>query len=255
MSFILVVDDESPIRVLCTEIFKKDGHEVLAVSSGEEALRTLSARKPDLVLMDIQIPGENGLSLLKRFPNDQRNKVDVAVFSGFVTQEIEKQAYAAGAIDVIPKAIGGAELSQRVKSLLEAQKRRREAPPKKSDQEKILVVDDEEGIRNLLRGFFEDRGYPTILAKNGEEAVAAVTKEKPTMILMDVNMPPGMNGIETLKKIRAIDTKVGVVMATGVQDDRTTKAALALGVYAFVSKPFDMRYLDLVVLTRLIMAS
>lgn len=253
MSLIFVIDDESPIRSLCSKIFTKDGHEVMTFSTGEEALRTIAQHRPDLILMDIHIPGETGLSLLKRFPN--QNRIPVAVFSGYVTQDIEKQAYAAGAIDVISKAIGGDELRARVRKLLEANQRQQVRLEKDAKKEKILIVDDEEGIRNLLQGFFEERGYPALTAKSGEEAIALVQKEHPAMILLDINMSPGLDGIQTLKKIREIDSRAGVVMATGILNEEVMKAASDLGAYAFVSKPFDMQYLDLVVLTRLVLSS
>lgn len=121
-------------------------------------------------------------------------------------------------------------------------------------KEKILIVDDEENIRAMLKYFFEGKGYPTITAQNGQEAIALVEKERPSMILLDVMMP-GMDGITTLRKIREIDPKVGVVMATGSHDEGIAKEAAALGSYAYVLKPFDIQYLELTVLTRLLMAA
>ncbi len=119
---------------------------------------------------------------------------------------------------------------------------------------KILVVDDEAGIRNLLKRFFEAKGYQTILAGSGEEALALLEKEKPSLVLLDVSMP-GMDGIQALKKIRDIDPNVGVVMITGLNDEHIAKRATEMGAYAYVVKPFDMKYLELVVLTRLLMAA
>ncbi len=254
MGRIFVIDDENAIRRLCYDAFTKEGHEVVTLPNGEQALKMLASHKPDLVLMDIRMPGEEGLSLLRRFPNEKGKRVPVTIFSGYVTQEIEKQAYEAGAIDVIPKGIEMGALRERVRKLLEARHRLFDEPKKESNKEKILIVDDEENICSLLKYFFEKKGYPTITAHNGEEAIALVEKERPSMILLDVMMP-GMDGILTLRKIREIDPKVGVVMATGSQDELIAKEASALGSYAYVLKPFDLKYLELVVLTRLVIAS
>ena len=87
-------------------------------------------------------------------------------------------------------------------------------------------------------------------AKDGTEALLLVQKEKPSAILLDIMMP-GMDGIVTLKRIREIDPDVSVVMATSIQDERVTREATALGAYGYVLKPFDMQYLEMVVLTRL----
>lgn len=90
-------------------------------------------------------------------------------------------------------------------------------------------------------------------AGNGQDAIEIVKKEKPALMLLDVSMP-GMNGIETLRKIREFNTEIGVVMATANEDESTAKEAAELGSYQYVLKPFDMKYLELVVLTRLFMA-
>ena len=84
--------------------------------------------------------------------------------------------------------------------------------------------------------------------------MALVQKERPAMILLDVSMP-GMGGIATLRKIREIDSDVGVVMATSIRDEQTAKEASELGAHAYVLKPFDLQYLELVVLTRLVVAA
>lgn len=254
MSKIFVVDDENEIRDICYQVFTKDGHEVTTLPNGTAALGLLASHKPDLVLMDLHMPGEEGLSLLKRFPQEKGKRIPVAIFSAYVTQEIEKQAFLAGAIDVIPKTIEIPELRQRVHKLLEAKHRVFGEVEKDSKKNKILVVDDEDVVRNFLKSFFEERGYATVTASSGEEAIVLVEKERPSAILLDVTMP-GMDGIVTLKKIREINPTVGVVMATSIQDEQTTKQASELGAHAYVLKPFDMQYLQLVVLTRLMAAS
>lgn len=253
MSKILIADDESGVRQFCYDLFTRDGHEVICVARGEQIFEILQTQKPDLILLDIQIPGEDGLSLLRRMPNHKNNKVPVVIFSGSVTPELEKEAMEKGAIDVIRKGLGMSEFRDRVNKILAA-KHRIFGEPEQKKNETILVVDDDEGVRRFLIVFFQKKGLKTIEARSGEEAVMLVEKEKPTMILLDVTMP-GMDGIMTLKKIREIDPNVGIVMATGIQDEQIAREATELGAYAYVTKPFDMRYLELVVLTRLMIAS
>ena len=77
--------------------------------------------------------------------------------------------------------------------------------------------------------------------------------EDPAVVLLDINMPE-MDGLTTLKKLRDINAKLGVVMVTGVQDDEKVKKAIELGAYGYVLKPFDFLYLNLVVMSKLIIA-
>ena len=254
MSKLFIVDDEEGIRTVFYEIFKKDGHDVVTLPNGAAALSMLATQTPDLVLMDLQIPGESGLSLLKRFPQGKGKRIPIAIFSAYITQDIEKQAYLAGAIDVIPKDLGTAELRQRVRKLLEAKHRLFGELEMDSLKQKIMLVDDDESVRNFLKSFFEDKGYPVVTASSGEEALVRLEKDHPSMILLDVTMP-GMDGIVTLRKIREMNPSVGVVMATSIQDEETTKQASKLGAHGYVLKPFDMQYLQLVVLSRLMVAS
>ena len=118
---------------------------------------------------------------------------------------------------------------------------------------KILVVDDDPAIRKLLVEFLLTKNLQVLEATNGAEAIEMVKREKLDLILLDVSMP-GMTGIETLRKIREFNKEIGVVMATANEDEATAKEAAELGSYQYVLKPFDLKYLELVVLTRLFMA-
>ncbi len=253
MNKILIVDDEALMRQYLYDLFTGEGYGVFTVPRGDEVLKITKQEKLDLILLDVQIPGEKGLSLLNRIVKEKGQRVPVVIYSGIVTPELEMQAMEAGAVDVIRKDVRGIELRTKIAKILSA-KHRIFKDISGDNKGKILIVDDEEGIRGVLKDFFESKGFRTFTAKNGEEALAYVEREKPSMILLDVMMP-GMDGILTLKKIREIDPAVGVVMATGIQDEQLAKEATELGAYAYCVKPFDLQYLELVVLTRLLRAA
>ncbi len=78
---------------------------------------------------------------------------------------------------------------------------------------KILVVDDEENIRLLFKEELEDEGFQVDLARNGEEALKKVSQFKPDLITLDIKMP-GMDGIETLKRIRETERQLPVVLCS-----------------------------------------
>lgn len=255
MSQIVVVDDDLGIRNLCYDAFRADGHEVIAVPRGEQIFDLLKRGEViDLILMDVHIPGEEGLSLLDRVSELRAQKIPVVLFSGAVTKELEKEAYEKGAVDVIAKGIGIKELRTRINKILAIKHRLLHEEPDHSSLGKVLIVDDEEGIRALLKGFFIRKGLSVVVASSGEEALYFVEKEKPAIVLLDVSLP-GMDGLMTLKKIREIDSGVIVVMATASHDESLIQEATELGAQAYVLKPFDLKYLELVVMSRLIVAS
>ena len=75
----------------------------------------------------------------------------------------------------------------------------------------ILIVDDEQGIRESLTGILEDEGFTPFSVESGETAIEKVSEEKPDLILLDIWMP-GMDGMETLTRIRNIYPEQLVVM-------------------------------------------
>jgi len=105
---------------------------------------------------------------------------------------------------------------------------------------KILVVDDQIGVRSLLVEIFREDDYEVEMASNGEEALRVFSSFEPDLILLDMKMPPGMNGLETLAKIRLLDRRVSVIMMTGNEDPHNTEQAKELGILGYLAKPFDL---------------
>ena len=116
---------------------------------------------------------------------------------------------------------------------------------------KILTVDDEMGIDSFFYEFFTARNYEVLSAQNGKDAIEIARKERPRIILLDINMR-GMDGIETLKNIRTFDKDVAIIMVTGVKDDDTINKALDAGADDYITKPLSLEYLEKVVLLKFI---
>jgi two-component system KDP operon response regulator KdpE len=106
---------------------------------------------------------------------------------------------------------------------------------------KILVVDDEPQIRRVLRSTLSTRGYEIAEAKTGEEALEWIRKERPDLVLLDMNMP-GMGGVEACGEIRrACDAPI--IMLTVRNAERDKVAALDAGADDYVVKPFGIEEL------------
>lgn len=103
----------------------------------------------------------------------------------------------------------------------------------------ILVVDDELSIRRTLEGIFKDEGYATQLAEDGETALKLIAESKPALVVLDIWMP-GMDGIETLRRIKQMYPDLPVVMVSGHATIATAVTATRLGASDFVEKPLDL---------------
>jgi two-component system response regulator (stage 0 sporulation protein F) len=104
---------------------------------------------------------------------------------------------------------------------------------------KILVVDDQFGVRRLLCETFREDHHEVEMAANGAEALQLLKTFQPELILMDMKMP-GMNGIETLEKIRELGCHVDAIMMTAYGDNQNMEHAKELGVLYYMGKPFDL---------------
>jgi two-component system nitrogen regulation response regulator NtrX len=103
---------------------------------------------------------------------------------------------------------------------------------------RVLVVDDEKGVREALRQLLEYEGIEVQLATSGPEALGAYAEFHPHLVLLDVKMA-GMDGVETLKKLRAADPAAHVVMISGHGTIQTALEATHHGAYDFLEKPLD----------------
>jgi two-component system response regulator (stage 0 sporulation protein F) len=104
---------------------------------------------------------------------------------------------------------------------------------------KILIVDDQLGVRRLLFETFKEDQHTVEMAVDGIDALKILQRFQPDLILMDIKMP-GMNGIDTLRKIRATNKNVDVIMMTAYGDSQNMVQAKELNVIHYLSKPFDL---------------
>ncbi len=103
----------------------------------------------------------------------------------------------------------------------------------------ILVVDDEESIRISLGGILEDEGYQVLMAENGSDALDIIHEEVPDLVMLDIWMP-GMDGIQTLERIRSLYQDLTVIMMSGHGTIETAVKATRTGAFDFIEKPFTL---------------
>jgi len=108
-------------------------------------------------------------------------------------------------------------------------------------QIKILMVDDEKRFRETTRKILEKKGFHTILAENGEDALEKLSQD-PDVVILDIKMP-GMDGHATLKEIKKIKPDLPIIMLTGHGDRPSAREALVKGAFDYLSKPCDINLL------------
>jgi two-component system nitrogen regulation response regulator GlnG len=104
---------------------------------------------------------------------------------------------------------------------------------------KLLLIDDEEDVRYSFQRIFDTPEIEVATASSGEEGLKVIPKFKPDLVLMDVRMG-GLNGLETLRRIRAADPRLLVILMTAYGTTQTAIEAMKLGAYDYLLKPFDV---------------
>jgi two-component system, NtrC family, response regulator AtoC len=111
---------------------------------------------------------------------------------------------------------------------------------------KILIADDEKNMRWILSKNLKEEGFDIIEAADGEEAFNLFMDKEPDMILLDYKMPV-IDGMEVLKRIRTINDSIPVIMITAHGSTDAAVEAMKLGAADYLSKPFDMEELKLII--------
>jgi len=108
---------------------------------------------------------------------------------------------------------------------------------------KILVLDDELGVCRQLTDFLAYRGYRVFGVTSGDEALGVLESERPQILLLDIKMP-GVNGLDVLRRAKALDPDTRVIMITALEDRQKREEALNLGADRYLVKPFDLEILE-----------
>jgi two-component system response regulator AdeR len=106
----------------------------------------------------------------------------------------------------------------------------------------VLLVDDDRELRKLLRAYMEEESISVLEAGSGEEALAAIERAAPTLVLLDVRLP-GMDGFEVLRRLETSGTRVPVILVTAVEDELDQLVGYRLGAVDHVVKPVSPKVL------------
>ena len=116
----------------------------------------------------------------------------------------------------------------------------------------VLIVDDESDVRELLSKFLRRRGYEVDTASDGASAIEAIRDGHPDIVLLDIRLPK-MDGLSVLAHLREESDEVAIITMSGSADEDTARRSLELGAADFITKPFNLPYLETSLLAKLIL--
>ena len=237
---ILLVEDDDSVRTIALMALEElGGHQVLAFATGEDALERGIPFQPELMVLDVSLPGMDGPQTLAELRKDAYMRTVPAVFLTAHTHarqvaELRKR----GAHDVIAKPFDPMHLCDRVTAVLAAP----DTIPAPLEQPPVaLVVEDDPGIRYLICFILQQQGWVVVEAFDGRQGLAAIVKGPVTdAVLLDI-MLPHVDGLQLLEVLRGRERwkDVPVMMLTARGDEASVSRALAAGANDYLAKPFD----------------
>jgi len=199
---VLVIDDDPVIQDLMRTFLTREGYSVTVAGNGEEGLRRAREIRPDVITLDVAMPGMDGWSVLSALKSD----ADLSDTPVIVLTMVDSRnlGYALGATDYLMKPIDRGRLA----GVLRKYSRLRGDTP-------ILVVEDDQSTRELLCAILAKDGWAVQTAENGRIALNKVANNRPGLVLLDLMMPE-MDGFSFVEEFRRLPAagEVPIVVLT-----------------------------------------
>jgi DNA-binding NtrC family response regulator len=233
MKNILIVEDEMSIRESLRSWLADLGYQVEVAQEGEEALKRIGAEDFDLLILDLRLPGKDGLQVLKE-ARAKKPKLCGIIITAYPSVGKAVEAMKGGAVDFLPKPIDLSHLERLVREKTE---------PAGAPMKPILIVDDEASMRESLRDWLTDSGYPVEISPDGETALNLISEKDYGLLILDLKLP-GKNGIEVLKEARQRHPGLKGIIITAFPSVDTAVEAIREGAIDYLPKPFTLSELE-----------
>ena len=237
---ILIVDDNPTNLKLASDLLEFEGYQILKAVDAEEAQLVIQRTPPDLILMDIALPGMDGLTLTRKLKADEKTRhIIIVALTAFAMKGDDAKAYAAGCDGYITKPVDTRNLPEQVAGFL-----RRIIGAVPTTHIKILVIEDHPPQLKLANRVLSAAGHEVTAAEAAEKAFKAIKNDRPKVILLDLALP-GMDGLTLVRMLKAeAETRdIPVVAVTAYPEEFSRAAALDAGCDAYLIKPIDTRAL------------
>jgi DNA-binding NtrC family response regulator len=226
-SKILLVDDNSEFVDSTKDVLEMEGYEVLTTASGEDAVRITKSNDFDIILMDIKMPGMNGVDAFIEMKKHNPG-VRVVMVTAYSIQDLIRKALDEGACAVLDKPLDMGRLITTIESA-----RRRGGV--------ILVADDDLDFCDNLYDNLTEVGYSVFTACDGKEALNKALERSYDILLLDMKLPV-LNGLELYRRIKPLQPRIITIVISGYMQEMHDfiQQALEENALTALEKPLDM---------------
>ncbi|HIC90970.1 MAG TPA: response regulator [Syntrophaceae bacterium] len=225
MNVLVVDDDHGMCKTLC-DILSVKGYGCEAAYSGEEAIQRVRQKDYHCILMDIKMPGINGVEAFQTIRKMTTNTV-IILMTAYFTDPSVLEAKRQGILAVLPKPLNITSFLNFLSTLEKGKA--------------ILIVDDDPHFCWTMGNILKEQDFKIQAALSSEEAVEKITKDGVDIVLLDMKLN-GLTGLDVLKLMRKAEPNIQVILITGYYQEmaEAIKDALDIKAYTCLYKPLDM---------------
>ena len=224
-SHILIVDDERNMRTTLADILRDEGYEVTTAEDGDVAVGLCSKNRYDIVLMDVRMPGLNGVDAFRKIRRHQEG-VRIILMSAYDAEGLKEQTLDEGVIAFLPKPL---DMERVVRLIADVQ------------DTAILVVENEEELASTMSHALKRKGYRVTTVQTPHDALEIVEQIRFDIVFIDAKLP-AMNGLELYLAIKKITPTAVAIMITGMDEEfeKIAREAVRQTAYTMIRKPLDL---------------
>jgi len=230
-NLISVIDDDESVRRTTTRLIESFGFRAAAFESAEDFLGSGYLNDTSCLIVDVQMPGMNGLQLQSQLAAAGCN-IPIIFITAFDDKESRRRAMQAGAVAFLGKPFNDEQLLESIRlALCELNDEPGGA------RNLISIIDDDEAVRRTTTLLIESFGFRAAAFESAEDFLGSGNLNDTSCLIVDVRMP-GTNGLQLQSQLAASDCRIPIIFITAYDDKESRRRAMQAGAVAFLAKPF-----------------
>jgi FixJ family two-component response regulator len=230
-NLISVIDDDESVRRTTSRLIESFGFRAAAFESAESFLSSGHLNDTSCLIVDVQMPGMNGLQLQSQLAAAGCN-IPIIFITAFDDKESRRRAMQAGAVAFLGKPFNDEHLLESIRlALCELNDEPGGA------RNLISIIDDDEAVRRTTTLLIESFGFRAAAFESAENFLGSGNLNDTSCLIVDVRMP-GTNGLQLQSQLAASDCRIPIIFITAYDDKESRRRAMQAGAVAFLAKPF-----------------
>jgi FixJ family two-component response regulator len=239
-NLISVIDDDESVRRTTTRLIESFGFRAAAFESAENFLRSGHLTDTSCLIVDVQMPGMNGLQLQSQLAATG-SRIPIIFITAHDDKESRRRAMQAGAVAFLGKPFTDEQLLQWIRSALHEC----DGGPEVAGN-LISIIDDDESVRRTTTRLIESFGFRAAAFESAEKFVSSHHLNDASCLIVDVRMP-GMDGLQLQSQMAMAGRRIPIIFITAYDDKESRRRAMQAGAVAFLQKPFgDEQLLEII---------